>query len=168
VQKAAIDPVPVTSTMAAAVQRLRPGHPIDTVPGITAMQELSARAGRPLVTGDERLSLVPLLAGPESLDAAVGSSDCLVLYKAGRHLGPVLARLSELGLRDRAVYGERLGTAAERVCGAGEVAEEPGPYMSTLLIWGGGDSSQAAPGGLRGLEGAQRPAAVPPIRTAGP
>ena len=121
--------------VAGAVRARRPQLEVATVPGITAMQVLAARAGRPLVDGAERLALVTLLAGPDALDDALGMADCVVLYKGGRHLGPALARLSEVGLRDSAVYGEHLGTPDERVLPASEVPEQPGPYMSTLVVW---------------------------------
>lgn len=121
--------------LAAAVRRLRPTLAVETVPGITAMQVLASRSGRHLVDGRERLALVPMLDGPAALEDALAFAHCAVLYKGGRHLGATLARLDQLGLRERAVYGEQMGTAEERVGPASEVESPRGPYMSTLVVW---------------------------------
>ena len=46
--------------VAHAVRALVPDVVIETVPGITAMQDLAARSGTVLAEGDERLALVPI------------------------------------------------------------------------------------------------------------
>lgn len=118
--------------LAAAVADRRPDVAIDTVPGITALQDLAARAGVSVVEGDETLALMPITAGRERFAAALADHDAVVAYKGGAHLDEVRAALADAGRTDDAVYGARLGLAGEIV---GELpAEGPGPYLSTVIV----------------------------------
>jgi precorrin-2/cobalt-factor-2 C20-methyltransferase len=112
--------------VAQTVRALVPGVAVETVPGITAMQDLAARAGIVLAEGDERLALVPGDVG-----TALGDFDTVVVYKAGRRLPRVLAAIRAAGALDRAVYGEQLGRADQRV---GAPPAAPAPYMSTVIV----------------------------------
>jgi precorrin-2/cobalt-factor-2 C20-methyltransferase len=51
------------SYLAAAVRRLVPAVEVETVPGITAMQDLAARSGTVLAEGTQSLVLLPFAAG---------------------------------------------------------------------------------------------------------
>jgi precorrin-2/cobalt-factor-2 C20-methyltransferase len=117
--------------VAETVRRLVPEVEIETVPGITAMQDLAARSGTVLAEGTERLALVPYTAGDDPLRAALDSFDTVVVYKGGRHLPHVLDAVRDAGALDRAVYGEQLGTPDERV---GPPRPGAAPYMSTLIV----------------------------------
>lgn len=118
--------------LARAVRRRLPGLRVETVPGITAMQDLAARTGTVLTEGREALTLLPFTAGADRLRAALAGSDTLVLYKGGRHLPAVGQVLREAGCADRAVYGARLGLEAQDVRRA--LPGEPAPYLSTVLV----------------------------------
>jgi precorrin-2/cobalt-factor-2 C20-methyltransferase len=152
------------SYLAQTVRSLVPGVSIDTVPGITAMQDLAARAGTVLTEGSESLVLLPLLraawpAGPAGQDGplraladALGRHDTVVAYKLGAAaqangavtgIPAVLAALREAGRLDGAVYGARLGLPGEDIRPAGELDGLAGvPYLSTLIAPG----RRAAPG----------------------
>ena len=54
------------------MRALVPDVIIETVPGITAMQDLAARSGTVLAEGEERLALVPYTAGDASLRERAG------------------------------------------------------------------------------------------------
>ena len=103
--------------IARAVRELVPHAVIETVPGITAMQDLAARTGTVLAEGRERLALIPGAEVPEGFDT-------VVLYKAGRHLPAVLKAHAHV------VYGEDLGTPAEKL----QPPDGPAPYMSTVIV----------------------------------
>jgi precorrin-2/cobalt-factor-2 C20-methyltransferase len=103
--------------VARAVRELVPDAVIETVPGITAMQDLAARTGTVLAEGRERLALVPEADVPPGFDT-------VVLYKAGRHLPDLVKAHAHL------VYGEDLGTRAEKL----EPPDGPAPYMSTVIV----------------------------------
>lgn len=118
--------------LAAAVADRRPDVAIDTVPGITALQDLAARAGVSVVEGDETLALMPITAGRERFAAALADHDAVVAYKGGAHLDEVRAALADAGRTADAVYGARLGLAGESV---GELPTDgPGPYLSTVIV----------------------------------
>ena len=121
--------------LAQTVAALVPGLEIETVPGITAMQDLAARSGTVLVEGTESLGLLPLTAGLDRLRQALADHDTVVAYKGGRVLPAVLRLLTDAGRLDDAVYGAGLGLAGEDIRPAGEVdAVESAPYLSTVLV----------------------------------
>jgi precorrin-2/cobalt-factor-2 C20-methyltransferase len=113
------------------------GHPVttETVPGITAFQDLASRSGTVLLDGTETLSLVTALDGPDHVAAALADPDrAVVVYKGGRHLPAIAALLAERGRLDGAVLGERLGLADERICPVAEAGEEPASYLATVIV----------------------------------
>ena len=121
--------------LAQTVAALVPGLEIETVPGITAMQDLAARSGTVLVEGTESLGLLPLTAGLDRLRQALADNDTVVAYKGGRVLPAVLRLLTDADRLDDAVYGAGLGLAGEDIRPAGEVdAGESAPYLSTVLV----------------------------------
>jgi precorrin-2/cobalt-factor-2 C20-methyltransferase len=111
------------------------GVRVETVPGITAMQDLAARSGTVLAEGSESLGLVTLTGGVARFRAALAAHDTVVAYKFGSVAQEVLAALADAGRLDEAVYGARLGLPGEDVRAAGGVAG-PVPYLSTLLVPG--------------------------------
>ena len=151
------------SYLAATVRELVGAVTVETVPGITAMQDLAARAGVSLVEGGERLALLPLAAGPERAARALAEFDTVVCYKGGRHLPELLDVLRAAGRLDRAVYGARLGLAGETIRPAADLPAEPGPYLSTLIAFP--DRAARAPAGSGGLD---QQSGSPPEDQAGP
>jgi precorrin-2/cobalt-factor-2 C20-methyltransferase len=108
---------------------------VETVPGITAMQELAARSGTVLAEGAETLGLVTLTGagGVARLRRAVAAHDTVVVYKFGSVAAGVLGVLAEVGRLDTAMYGARLGQPGEDVRPARDLSG-PVPYLSTLLL----------------------------------
>jgi precorrin-2/cobalt-factor-2 C20-methyltransferase len=119
--------------LAATVRVLVADVLVETVPGVTAMQDLAARSGAVLVEGSEQLALLPLAAGARPLAEALASFDTVVCYKGGRHLPQILDTLRRAGRLERAVYGARLGLPGEVIGPAEKLAKEPGPYLSTVI-----------------------------------
>ena len=121
--------------VAQTVRALVPDVRVETIPGITAMQDLASRSGTVLCEGAERLALFPFTAGEERLREALSVFDTVVCYKGGRRLPDVLGAVRDAGRIDDAVYGARLGLAGEEVRPAGTLApDETGPYMSTVIV----------------------------------
>lgn len=107
---------------------------VDTVPGITAMQDLAARSGTVLLVGDERLALLPFTAGEKALRSALDGFETVVCYKGGRRLGEVLKVADEAGRLEGATYGSRLGMEGEEVVPASAMLGREGPYLSTVIF----------------------------------
>jgi precorrin-2/cobalt-factor-2 C20-methyltransferase len=108
---------------------------VETVPGVTAMQDLAARSGTVLAEGDEALHLLPLTRGTSGLRDALEPGDTVVAYKFGRVATEVLAAVADAGRLEGAVYGARLGRPGEDIRPAAEI-EGPVPYLSTLIVPG--------------------------------
>ena len=122
------------SRLATAVRGLAPELTVELVPGVTAMQDLAARAGIPLVAGRETLALLPMTAGTEAFTHALETFDTVVAYKFGAMLPQTITALRDAGRLDKAVYGAALGLPGQDIRPAGELPTEPGPYLSTLIV----------------------------------
>jgi precorrin-2/cobalt-factor-2 C20-methyltransferase len=133
------------SYLAQTVRGMVRGVSVETVPGITAMQDLAARsagmtgAGTVLAEGGESLVLLPLTGGAGALRDALGQPGTVVGYKLGAAAGPppeeVRRLLAEAGRLDGAVVGSRLGLEGEDIRPAAELASLPAvPYLSTLIV----------------------------------
>ncbi|MFK8912588.1 precorrin-2 C(20)-methyltransferase [Streptomyces sp. YS-3] len=119
--------------LAQTITELVPGTEIDTVPGITAMQDLAARSGAVLTEGTEPLTLVPVTAGATVLKDALEGPGTVVAYKFGRQAGEVAAALRATGRIDDAVWGSALGLDEELISPAAELDGRALPYLSTLI-----------------------------------
>ncbi|CAN5120724.1 precorrin-2 C(20)-methyltransferase [soil metagenome] len=120
--------------LARTVRKIEPDIEVETVPGITALQDLASRSGTVLLEGDERLALLPFTAGEEPLREALAGFETVVCYKGGSRLAEVL-RVAEAGGRlEGAVYGARLGIEGEEVVPAPEMIGCEGTYLSTVIF----------------------------------
>jgi precorrin-2/cobalt-factor-2 C20-methyltransferase len=132
----------VYSTFTYLAQTVRTSLPeimVETVPGITAMQDLAARSGTVLAEGTESVALLPLTGGVESFRRALETCDTVVAYKFGGVASDVHEVLEKAGRLDDAVYGARLGLHGEDVRAARDI-DGPLPYLSTLIVPGRRDT----------------------------
>ncbi|PZH09542.1 precorrin-2 C(20)-methyltransferase [Streptomyces sp. NTH33] len=119
--------------LAQTVAALVPGTVVETVPGITAMQDLAARSGAVLTEGTEPLTLVPVTAGAAVLKEALSGPGTVVAYKFGRQAREVAEALRDSGRFDGAVWGSALGLPEESIRPAADLDGAPLPYLSTLI-----------------------------------
>ena len=119
--------------LAQTLTPLLPGLLVETVPGITAMQDLAARSGTVLAEGTEPLTLVPVTAGSAVLRDALAGPGTVVAYKFGRLASQVAEALRETGRDGSAVWGSSLGLPDEQIRPAGHPLDGPLPYLSTLI-----------------------------------
>ncbi|MFP8887206.1 precorrin-2 C(20)-methyltransferase [Streptomyces mangrovi] len=129
--------------LAQTVGALVPEAVVETVPGITAMQDLAARGGAVLTEGTEPLTLVPVTAGIEVLRQALEGPGTVVAYKFGRRAGEVADALRATGRTEGAVWGSALGLPQESIRPAADLEAAAGagpaaggtelPYLSTLI-----------------------------------
>ncbi|WP_086730497.1 precorrin-2 C(20)-methyltransferase [Streptomyces carpinensis] len=119
--------------LAQTVAELVPGTVVETVPGITAMQDLAARSGAVLTEGTEPLTLVPVTAGAAVLKEALAGPGTVVAYKFGRQAREVAEALRDSGRLDDAVWGSALGLEEESIRPAADLDGAALPYLSTLI-----------------------------------
>ncbi|MFJ3668706.1 precorrin-2 C(20)-methyltransferase [Streptomyces sp. NPDC090106] len=119
--------------LAHTIAELVPGTVVETVPGITAMQDLAARSGAVLTEGTEPLTLVPVTAGAAALKEALAGPGTVVAYKFGRQAREVAEALRETGRIEDAVWGSALGLDEESIQPASTLDDGPLPYLSTLI-----------------------------------
>jgi precorrin-2/cobalt-factor-2 C20-methyltransferase len=122
--------------LARTIRQDLPELEVETVPGITAMQDLASKSGVVLMEGDERLALLPFTVGAAALSEALEGFETVVCYKGGGRLGEVLRTAEEAGRLGDAVYGARLGIEGEEILRASEMAGREGTYLSTVIFSG--------------------------------
>jgi precorrin-2 C20-methyltransferase/precorrin-3B C17-methyltransferase len=106
------------------------------VPGVTSVSAASAAIGRPLVQGDEVLSILPGTLSPDELRRRLADTDAAVVMKLGRSYPAVREALSAVGRLDDAYYVERASTPQQRVSPAGDVDATTVPYFSLAMLPG--------------------------------
>ena len=121
------------TALAQTVQNLLPAASVETVPGVTAAQEIASRAGVPLVEGGEPLTLLPLSGGVGGLSDVLDRAGSVVVYKSGRHLIGVKEAVRRAGRLHGALYGARLGLPGEVVRPLA-AADGTAPYLSSVLV----------------------------------
>ncbi|MFI1167825.1 precorrin-2 C(20)-methyltransferase [Streptomyces sp. NPDC020801] len=119
--------------LAQTVAEAVPGTVVETVPGITAMQDLAARSGAVLTEGTEPLTLVPVTAGAAVLKEALNGPGTVVAYKFGRQAHEVAQALRDSGRIGTAVWGSALGLPGESIRPAADLDGAALPYLSTLI-----------------------------------
>ena len=97
------------------------------------MGACAARAGQPLVSRNQVLTIVPAPLDEAELEARIAIADAVAIMKVGRHLDKVRAVLRKLGRLETAVYVERATLAGERVLPLTELETERAPYFSMIL-----------------------------------
>ncbi|MEZ0064850.1 precorrin-2/cobalt-factor-2 C20-methyltransferase [Streptacidiphilus sp. MAP12-20] len=119
--------------LAHTLRELVPDLTVETVPGITAMQDLAARSGTVLAEGTEPLTLVPVTAGAAVLKEALAGPGTVVAYKFGRLAAQVGDALREADREGNAVWGAALGLPDEQLSEPGTPIDGTLPYLSTLI-----------------------------------
>ena len=118
--------------------RLSGRYGVEVVPGVTSIAACAARAGRPLVARNERLTVLPGPLPEAELRARIEGAESVAIMKVGRHLAKIRAVIDDLGLTAQAVYVERASLPEEVVCPLAQ-APEKAPYFSMILLTKGAD-----------------------------
>jgi precorrin-2/cobalt-factor-2 C20-methyltransferase len=118
--------------------RLSARFEIEVVPGVTSIAACAARAGRPLVARNERLTVLPGPLPEDELRRRIEGAEAVAIMKVGRHLAKIRGVIEDLGLTGGAVYVERASLPEEVVLPLAE-APERAPYFSMILLTKGAD-----------------------------
>lgn len=131
------DPL-IFATTSYLLQGLETGMPLEkihVVPGISAFQIAASRFNEPLTLQEDRLTLMSA-TDLVAVEAALGSCETLVLYKAAGVIDELLALLDRKELRGAA----RLVSSVEQGAGEQIVSDLTGfdpqglNYMTTMII----------------------------------
>jgi len=118
--------------------RLSEHYSVEVIPGVTSVTTCAARAAKPLVARNERLTVLPGPLPEDELRARIEGAESVAIMKVGRHLSKIRNVIDGLGLLDQAVYVERASLPQEVVCPLAE-APEKAPYFSMILLTKGAD-----------------------------
>lgn len=107
-----------------------------TVPGVASFSACAAAAGIPLAEGDEKLAVIPTVKDLNAVRFALQNFESVVLMKVAGRFDRVVEILTELGLKDRAVYASRCGLPGGTVeYDLDEVRERD--YLSLIIVKSG-------------------------------
>jgi len=118
--------------------RLSGRYEVEVVPGVTSLTACAARAGRPLVARNERLTVLPGPLPEDELRARIEGAESVVIMKVGRHLPKLRAVIEALELTAQSAYVERATLPDEKVMPLAD-APAQAPYFSMILITKGAD-----------------------------
>src|SRR6185437_13227520 len=102
-------------------KRLADRYPTEVVPGVTSVSAAAAVTGRPLVEGEEILTVLPGTLPPETLTERLAATDSAAVLKLGRTFEKVRKALTDAGRLDEALYVERATWAEQRAIPLSEV-----------------------------------------------
>ncbi|AKD97835.1 ATP-binding protein [Rhodococcus erythropolis] len=115
-------------------KRLADRFDAEVIPGVTSVSAASAALGKPLVEGDEILTILPGTLPQAELTRRLKETDAAAILKLGRTFPPVLQSLEDSGRLDEAHYVERASTTRQRVESAAEVDPDGVPYFSIAIV----------------------------------
>ncbi len=117
------------------LQRLGDRFPCVVIPGINSVSAAAAATATPLITGEQRLTVIPATAGDEVLRRTLLDSDSVAILKPGRHRPRLLELLRETGRNDDVLYIEQASRAGQRIIESfEEIPATPGPYFALFLV----------------------------------
>ena len=114
--------------------RLADRFPTEVVPGVSSLGACAARAGAPLVSRNQVLTIVPAPLDEEELTRQLRETDAAAVMKVGRHLDKVRRVLTDIGRMNGSWYVERATMEAEIVLPLADVTLETAPYFSMILV----------------------------------
>ena len=115
---------------------LSPHYQHEVVPGVTGMSGAWARAGTPMTHGDDVLTILPGTLTEADLALRLRETDAAVIMKVGRNLPKIRRALQDAGRASHALYVERGTMPGERIAPLADVADDPAPYFSLILVPG--------------------------------
>lgn len=117
------------------VKKLLPELLVEIVPGISAVNSISARIQQPLAESEESLVIVTALGGKEDLARLIDQFDNIVLLKAGNQTAKVVQVLKEKSINGKVYFASRCGFSDEYYTDDFEsLRDKKFDYLSTMII----------------------------------
>ncbi|ABD10897.1 precorrin-3 methyltransferase [Frankia casuarinae] len=115
-------------------RRLADRYPTEVVPGVTSLSAGCAVLGRPLVEGNEVLTVLPGTLPPTVLAERIAGTDTAVVLKMGRTFPGVRDAFTAAGRLADTWYVERATTSGQRIAPLGAVDPATVPYFSLAVL----------------------------------
>jgi precorrin-2/cobalt-factor-2 C20-methyltransferase len=104
------------------------------IPGVSSLNACAAAAGRPLVSRDETLTVLPATLADAEFSKRLGDGGALAIMKIGRHFSRIRKHLADSGRAASAVYVAHGTRPDEVVAPLESLGEIEAPYFSMLLV----------------------------------
>jgi precorrin-2/cobalt-factor-2 C20-methyltransferase len=91
------------------LETMLPEQMIHTIPGITSYNAAACAANYPLLSGDERLAVIPVPADMNELRPVLEAFDTVIMMKVAKKLDEVIQLLEELKLSENALFASYIG-----------------------------------------------------------
>ena len=112
-----------------------PEKAIHTIPGITSYNAAACAANYPLLTGDERLAVIPVPKDIAELRPILESFDTVVMMKVAKKLDEVIQLLEDMKLSGNALFASYIGQkSAYLTCDIVSLKGSGMGYMSVLIV----------------------------------
>ncbi|MBI4221727.1 MAG: precorrin-2 C(20)-methyltransferase [Planctomycetes bacterium] len=112
-----------------------PEKAIHTIPGITSYNAAACAANFPLLTGDDRLAVIPIPKDIAELRPILESFDTIVMMKVAKKLDEVIQLLEEMKLSENALFASYIGQKdAYLTCDIVSLKGSGMGYMSVLIV----------------------------------
>lgn len=114
---------------------LLPAYAIHTIPGITSYNAAACAGNYPLLTGDEKLAVVPITSDLKELIPVLESFDTIIMMKVAKKLDDIIHLLDEMNLTDNALFASYIGQKnAFITCDINSLIDSGRGYMSVLMV----------------------------------
>ncbi len=112
-----------------------PEKAIHTIPGITSYNAAACAANYPLLTGDEKLAVIPIPKDIAELRPILESFDTVVMMKVAKKLDEVIQLLEDMKLSGNALFASYIGQKdAYLTCDIVSLKGSGMGYMSVLIV----------------------------------
>ena len=112
-----------------------PEKAILTIPGITSYNAAASAANYPLLTGNERLAVIPVPKDLAELRPILESFDTVVMMKVAKKLDEVIQLLEDMKLSENALFASYIGQKdAYLTCDVVSLKGSGMGYMSVLIV----------------------------------
>lgn len=120
--------------LARHVARIAPDVEMVAIPGITSYQAAAARINRPLVEGEETLTVMSGVNGGGKFRKLANELESVVFLKAYKNVSDIAAALEETGRSDESIGVVSCGLPGERIVSDMSDFQEVAPDYWTLIL----------------------------------
>ncbi|MDO8662740.1 MAG: precorrin-2 C(20)-methyltransferase [Candidatus Omnitrophota bacterium] len=128
----------IYSTYIYLLETLRSNFPYletETIPGISAFGAAAASIGLPLLKGDEKMAILPVVKNLKGLKEALKEFDTVVLMKIGSKLESIIRLLKKMKLLASSVLISHAGQANERIVrDLASLEDKNLGYLSVIIV----------------------------------